>query len=194
MDFGKDVIPYQITHGKKSSAFTYQGYWEDIGTIESFYQANLALTQGSLGFNLYHDQYPIYAQVNHFPCPRIKETHLHHAIICEGCTIEASLIVHAMIGQRSWIGKNTEISDSIIMGNPLSEEHPEWTFLTKTIGDYCMIKGAIIDEYAMIGNHVHLVNDNQVERYDGDGIFIRDKVIVVASGKKIPDGFKLSVA
>jgi len=189
LDFGKDIIPYQIKNGKKSSSYFYEGYWEDIGTIESFYNANLALTHGSSGLNLYDDKWPIFSEINYFPYSRIETGRLHHTTICEGCMIDALSISHSMIGQRIWIGKETVIEDSILMGNPPSEAHHNWTFQTKTIGDYSVIKGAIIDEYAQIGHNVRLVNDEKLQRYDGDGIFIRDGIIVVASGKKIPDGY-----
>ena len=189
LDFGKDIIPYQIKNGKKSSSYFFEGYWEDIGTIESFYKANLALTQGSSGLNLYDDHWPIYSQINYFPYSRVETGKLNNTIICEGCIIDALSISHTMIGQRTWIGKEAVIEDSIIMGNPPDEAQHNWTFQTKTIGDYSVIKGAIIDEYAQVGHNVRLVNDENLERYDGDGIFIRDGVIVVASGKKIPDGY-----
>jgi glucose-1-phosphate adenylyltransferase len=192
LDFGKDIIPYQIQQGKKSIAYRYQGYWEDIGTVESFYHANLALINGNLALDLYDDQKPIFSQPNHFPSARIENTQVSSSIICEGSIIESSKVIKSMIGPRVRIGKECTIEQTIMLGNPISDQLTPWAIKSKTIGDHCFLKGVILDEYVQIGNHVRLSNEKNIERYDGDGIFIRDKIIVVASGKKIPDGFQFN--
>ena len=192
LDFGKDIIPHQIKTGKKSCAYIYDGYWEDIGTVESFYRANLALISGSLGLNLYDDEKPIYAQPNHFPSARIEATAVEKSIICEGSIVEASKIHNSMIGPRIRIGKDCEILDCVFLGNPISTNLTHWALMTKTVGDRCKLKGVILDEYAQIGHDVELINHKNLDHYDGDGIFIRDKIIIVASGKKIPDGYKFN--
>lgn len=189
LDFGKDLIPYQIQQGKKSVAFLYDGYWEDIGTVSSFYQANLALTQGNLALDLYDDQKPIFAQPNHFPSARIENTQVEKSIICEGSVIHASSILNCMIGPRVKIGENCLIQDCVILGNPISDDLKPWSLKSKTIDDNCVLKGVILDEYVTIGKNVKLVNEKNLDHYDGDGIYIRDKIIVVSSNKQIPDGY-----
>ena len=189
MDFGKDLIPHQIKNGKKSVAFLYDGYWEDIGTVSSFYQANLALTQGHLALDLYDDQKPIFAQPNHFPSARIEKTQVEKSIICEGSIIDASSIINSMIGPRVKIGTNCLIEDCVVLGNPISDSLKPWSLKNKTIGDNTILKGVILDEYVTIGKNVQLINEKNLDHYDGDGIYIRDKIIVISSNKVIPDGF-----
>ncbi len=192
LDFGKDIIPYQIKTGKKSCAYTFNGYWEDIGTVDSFFKANLALISGNLGLDLYNDNKPIYAQPNHFPSARIESTVVEKSIICEGSIVEASKIKNSMIGPRIRIGKGCEIENCVFLGNPVSTPVYQWSLMTKTIGEHSHLKGVILDEYAQIGNHVELINHKNLEHYDGDGIFIRDKIIIISSGTKIPDGYKFN--
>lgn len=189
LDFGKDIIPHQIQSGEKSVAYVYDGYWEDIGTVESFYLANLALTKGCLSLDLYNDLSPIFAQPNNFPSARFEKTNVEKSIICEGSIVEASHIHNCMIGPRIRIGKDCLVEDTVMLGNPLSDNLTAWPLKMKTIGDNCKIKGAILDEYVQIGSGVELINHKNLERYDGDGIFIRDKIIIIASEKKLPDGY-----
>ena len=189
LDFGKDIIPHQIKTGEKSVAYKYNGYWEDIGTVSSFYEANLALLQGNLALNLYDDQKPIFAQTNHFPSARLENTLVGGSIICEGSFIDSSKILHSLIGPRVAIGKNCVIEETIMLGNPLSDHLIPWSLKTKTIGENSCLKKVILDEFVQIGNNVQLINTKNVDHYDGDGIFIRDKIIVVASGKVIPDNY-----
>ena len=190
LDFGKDIIPHQMTEGKNSYAFTYEGYWEDIGTIESFYKANLALIKGDLALELYDDAKPIFSQPSHFPSARIEQSHIERSIICEGSIIEQAKIVTSMVGPRVRVGKGCIIEESLLLGNPISDQLTRWGLKTKTIGENSHLRGVILDEYVQIGKNVILINDKNIDHYDGDGIFIRDKIIVIASGKKIPDNFR----
>ena len=189
LDFGKDIIPHQLKTGKKSSSFIYKGYWEDIGTVESFYLANLALINGHLALDLYDDKKPIFAQPNHFPSARINHGNVESSIICEGSIVEEATIKKSLIGPRVYIGKNCKIENSILMGNPISDQLTCWSLKKFTVGENTHLKNVIVDEYAEIGENVILSNDKNIDHYDGDGIFIRDKIIVVASGKKIPDNY-----
>lgn len=191
-DFGKDLIP-QFIKKVKCCAFIYQGYWEDIGTVASYYKANLMLTEGK-GLNTYIEENQIYSMPQHIPNALIEGTKIKNSLIGQGGIIEAKEITHSVIGVRALIKKGTIIRDSIIMGNRtyhpfLNQEMPATQYFS--IGENCLIQKAIIDEESKIGNNVKLVNKKNLETYDGDGIFIRDGIIIVTSGTEIPDNFEL---
>lgn len=192
-DFGQHLIPTEIAKGKKTVAYLYNGYWEDIGTIQSFYNANLALIKGNGGLDAYNEKNPIFARPNHLPGPRIKEAKVTHSILSDGAIIEGKEIHNSIIGIRCHVGKGTIIRDSIIMGSHSYNPPKQYKEGPKKygIGQNCLIEKAIIDEHVYIGNNVQLINKKNLSTYDGDGIFIRDGIIVVASGTVIPDNFTL---
>lgn len=189
-DFGKHLIPAQLKRGK-ACAFLHQGYWEDIGTISSFYQANMALTTCSLGLDFYNEVLPIYAHNHYLPGARLAESKIQHSIICDGSIIEAEEIVNSVIGVRSVIGEGTVIHESILLGNEYYSPTSQDESVKFQVGQNCTIKKAIIDENVIIGNNVTLTNEKNLDTYDGDGVFIRDGVIIVTSDTHIPDNFSL---
>ncbi|MBX9922829.1 MAG: glucose-1-phosphate adenylyltransferase [Rhabdochlamydiaceae bacterium] len=184
-DFGKELIPLMIQR-KNTYAFIYKGYWEDIGTVASFYEANLALIDQKNCLDIRDAERPIYTESQHLPNALIKNTLVDRSIISPGCVIEAKEICHSLIGTRTEIGKGSIIRDTLIMGNLGS--HDEGVL---SIGCDCFIQKAIIDEQVEIGSHVELLNKKNLQHYDGDGIFIRDGIIIVTSGTKVPDHFVL---
>ena len=188
-DFGMHLIPAQLK-ASKGAAFVYQGYWEDIGTIASYYRANLALITDPLGFNLYNERLPIYTHSAPLPGAKLTDVSAKHSIICEGAIIEASTLSHSIIGPRSVIKRGTTIQDSILMGNQTYTNLREQS-LPYTIGENCQIEKTIIDLDVTIGNDVQLVNQKNLQNYDGDGIYIRDGITIVTSQTTIPNGFTL---
>jgi glucose-1-phosphate adenylyltransferase len=190
-DFSKHLIPTAIKKGK-TYAFLYDGYWEDIGTIESFYKANLSLTTSSIALKTYDERSPIFTPLNHLPGTKINKTDIKDSIICDGSIIDAEKIEHSLVGLRSYIKKGTVIEDSVLLGNnyyisPFS--HKDYLPERFEIGSHCHIQKAIIDEHVFIGNNVTLVNKNNLLQYDGDNIYVRDGIIIVPSGTYIPNGF-----
>lgn len=190
-DFGKHLIPTQLKSGK-AHVFLHQGYWKDIGTISSFYQANIALTKTAhIGLDFYNEILPIYSHNHYLPGAHLAQTNIHDSIVCDGSIIEAKEIIGSIIGIRSVIGEETVIHDSILLGNEFySCEHQENQVKFK-IGSHCTIKKVIIDENVVIGDHVYLVNEKKLNRYDGEGVFIRDGIIIVISGTHLPNHFRL---
>lgn len=192
-DFGFHLIDTAVKK-KKTATFVYEGYWEDIGTIASYYDANLILTSQTKGLNTYDEQNPIYTRPTFLPGPKIHGAKITKSIICEGSIIEAAEITNSVIGLRSHVGKGTVIRDTVMMGNhfymPPSHEGAakKHDFY---IGENCTIEKTIIDEFVKIGNHVKLINKNKLDEYDGDGIFIRQGIIIVPSGTSLPDHFEL---
>ncbi len=180
-DFGKDLIPIQLKKGK-TSAYIYKGYWEDIGTIGSYYAANIALTKQKNCLNTYDELNPIFTKAHHLPNPLITDTTINQSIIGQGAVIEAKEISNSIVGMRLKINKGTIIRHSILL---------ETTLPAYTIGENCLLEKVILDENSSIGNNVKLTNRENLEKFEGDGIFIRDGIIIVTSGTKVPDNFIL---
>ncbi|MBI3508248.1 MAG: hypothetical protein HY069_01245 [Chlamydiia bacterium] len=193
-DFGYHLISTAVKKGK-TFAFVYHGYWEDIGTVASYYEANLIMTENSLsGLNTYDERNPIYTRPTFLPGPKIESTKIIQSIVCEGSIIEAEEISHCVIGLRSHIRRGTIMRDTVMMGNhfymPPTKEGKkiEEDF---TVGENCLIEKAIIDEHVRIGNRVKLINKQKLKHFDGEGIFIRDGIIIITAGTCIPDDFEL---
>ncbi len=188
-DFGKHMIPCQLKKGR-GAAFLYQGYWEDIGTISSYYEANLSLTTNTLGLDLYNEVLPIYAHNHYLPGARLTNTTIKDSIVCDGSILEAKEVTHSIIGVRTVIKRGTVIRDSIFLGNNTYNDVNDAS-CRYDIGENCLIEKAIIDLDVQIGNNAHLTNKDNLETYDGDGIYIRDGIIIVTSGTHVPDNFAL---
>lgn len=194
-DFGYHIISTSVKKNK-TFGFVYRGYWEDIGTVSSYYEANLMLTrQGAEEkLNTYDEQNPIYTQRTFLPGPKIQQTKIVHSIICEGSLIEAEEISNSIIGLRTKVGKGTIIRNTVMMGNHfyMPPTRPEETALAEYgVGENCLIEKAIIDEHVSIGNRVKLTNEKNLQTHDGKGIFIRDGIIIVTAGTHLPDDFTL---
>ena len=195
-DFGKHLIPAQVKKGR-IAAFVHNGYWEDIGTIESFYTANLALNHTTPEFSFHDEKNPLFTTSNHLPGPRFGDGRITSSTICEGSIINADEISNSLIGQRAVIQRGTIIRDSYIMGNDFY--HYPHHAITKDvisnlppspiIGEDCVITKTILDKNVCLGNRVRLINKNNLTTFDGDPIFVRDGIIVVSHDAIIPDDF-----
>lgn len=189
-DFGQHIIPSKVDIGN-ITAFIHNDYWEDVGTIESFYKANMALLDGSASFVCKDEHWPFFAFQSALPGARIYDTKLKNSILCEGTIVEAKEIKNSILGPRSRVGKKTIIEDSYLMGNETLNHSSGALFDHYKIGDECHIKRAIVDKQVHIGNKVQLVNKNKLMHYDGEFIYIRDGIIVVPKGATVPDGFEI---
>lgn len=191
-DFGSHLIPTKVAKGGVS-AYVYHGYWEDIGTIESFYHANMALTSSKPLFNCYDEARPIFSCHSNLPGARVFGTQVKDSIICEGSVIEADEVSNTILGPRTILHKGTIVRDSYIIGNDFFSSHIPNSRLPEKfqIGENCIIRNAIIDKHVCIGKGVQLINKNKLTHYDGQDVFIRDGIIVVSRGASIPDGFIL---
>lgn len=191
-DFGKHLIPTLIENGKVA-AYIHNGYWEDIGTIKSFYAANMALTSSSPPFNCYNENWPIFTKPMTLPGAKILNAHIDHSILCDGTTIENAKIKNSIIGPRTLIHPGTTINDTYIMGNDFFTPPTANSRMPSQlhIGKNTTISHAIIDRHVGIGNNVQLINKNNLSNYDGENIYIRDGIIIVPHGTFIPDNFAL---
>ncbi len=186
-DFGYHLINTAVKRGNVA-AYIYDGYWEDIGTIASYYDANLMLTRSDKGLDAYDQKNPIYSRPTFLPGPKIKNTRISQSIICEGCLIEAEEISNSIIGFCSQIKRGSLIRNTIMMGNHFLER-PE-TVSDYWIGENCIIDKAIIDERVRIGNGVKLMNKNGYDHFDGPEIFVRDGIMIVPAGANIENGYE----
>jgi glucose-1-phosphate adenylyltransferase len=185
-DFGKHLIPSQLKKGK-TFAYVFDGYWEDIGTISSYYNANICLTKNSHAcLDLYNEIRPIYSQSLSLPSARILNTNVMDSIICEGSVVSAAHISQSMIGLKTQIDDNSIILNSIIMGSP-----PKTLKQNTYIGKNCKLDKVIVDEGAYVEDGVELTNINQIKNLESDLFHISDGIIVVKSGARIPTGFRI---
>lgn len=192
-DFGKHIIPSAI-HKVGVFAHTFEGYWEDIGTIRSFYEANLVLTDRSPPFDFYRADAPIYTHARFLAGTRLENCHIERGIICEGSYIQSAQIERSVIGIRSVIGANCQIAHTIVMGAD-SEESPADRVRNAAqgipnmgIGANTKITGAIIDKNARIGEGVCITNKARGVEAGETNYYIRDGIVVVPKDAVIPSG------
>jgi len=195
-DFGKEIIPKTLNEGMRVCSFEFGKYWTDIGTIRSFFEANLSLADTVPEFNLYDNDAYVYTRARLLPASKIMGTTMENCLMAEGCIIEASRIVRSVIGIRSRIAKGTTIENSIIMGNDSfqSQEFIDAAAPTEPpmgIGQRCYISNCIIDMNVSIGNDVRIVGGEHLEDGDYPFHYVREGIIIVKKGTVIPDGTHL---
>lgn len=198
-DFGKEIIPTAV-HDKKYKVYSYPfgGYWTDIGSISSYFAANLYLTQYLPEFNLYDNNNPVYSNARMLSPSKFFGTRLIHALISDGCIIHADIIEHSIIGIRSRIGSGTVISRAIISGNDyyqsLRDITAEQQHKLLGIGKDCLIRNCIVDKNVKIGNNVSIIGDSSLADAETDLYCIRDGIIIVKKDVSIPDFTKIGIA
>lgn len=184
-DFGKDLIPKQL-HKKAPLAFVYDGYWEDIGTIPSFYQANMALLQQRNCLDTTDERFPIFTTPHSLPVPIIRNSLVSNSLLSPGVVLETMAVFDSIIGLNTYVGKGSIIEKSIILGGTSYSSNT-----SSIIGENCHIKGAILDERCRLGKGVKLLNPKKLDHFDGSGIYIRHGIMIVGAGVTIPDHFVL---
>ena len=189
-DFGKHIIPASLQE-YKVFAYIFQGYWEDIGTVRAFYEANLALTDTVPNYNFFDHLNPIYTYPRFLPASKINGAQVRSAIIADGCIITDANIERAIIGIRSVIESGSSIRNSVLMGADFYQgEHLQSMFDAPPlgIGRHCVIEGAIIDKNARIGDGVVIRAEGKPANVDGPNYYIRDGVVVIPKGAVLPAG------
>jgi glucose-1-phosphate adenylyltransferase len=189
-DFGKHVIPASLQKNKVF-AYIFQGYWEDIGTVRAFFEANLALTDTVPPYNFFDHLNPIYTHARFLPASKVNGAHVNRAIIADGCIITNANIERAVIGIRSVIENGSTIRNSVLMGADFYQQDDPQSAPDRPplgIGQHCVIEGAIVDKNARIGDGVVIKPEGKPADMDGDNYYVRDGVIVVPKGAVIPAG------
>jgi glucose-1-phosphate adenylyltransferase len=189
-DFGKHVIPQSIER-YNVRAYIFQGYWEDIGTVRAFYEANLDLTDILPEYSFFDANAPIYTHPRFLPGSKVNGAILRQAIIADGCIISDAHLERCVIGVRSTIQSGATIRDSIVMGADYFEQdrHADEKQPAIGIGRNCVIDRAIIDKNARIADGVVITPEGKPADFDGDNYFIRDGIVIVPKNAVIPAGF-----
>ncbi|MFN4261593.1 MAG: glucose-1-phosphate adenylyltransferase [Gemmataceae bacterium] len=193
-DFGKEVFPRSLSK-YRVQAHLFDGYWEDLGTIQSYHEASLALASDNPPFDFHSPEGVIYTRMRFLPASRISAAHLEQCLVSDGCMVEAgSRIERSTIGVRSRIGRDVTIRDTVIIGADRFETDEERAENRRkgipdlTIGDGSVIERAIVDKDCRIGKNVRIVNEQQVPEAETELYVIREGIVVIPKGTIIPDG------
>ena len=193
-DFGKEIIPQSIENHKTLS-YQYEGYWTDIGNIDSFFEANLGFTDDLPQFNLYDSKQRTYTNARILPTSKITGTALDRAVIAEGCLINAAKIEKSVIGIRSRIGKDSTIINTYMMGNDdyesLDDIYNKKTEILLGIGERCYLKNTIIDKNVRIGDDVRINGGAHLADTETNEYVIKEGIVVIKKDAIIPKGFVL---
>ena len=193
IDFAKHIIPDAIqTH--RVYAYVFEGYWEDIGTIRSFFEANLDLTTDLPRFNFFDPDAPIYTRPRSLPPSKINGASLDHVVVADGCLLNQCSISYSIIGLRTFIEKGTVIHRSIIMGADYYETTRQFQARKAAalppigIGPDCRIENAIVDKNVRIGRGCIITPEGKPPHMDHDLFYIREGIIIIPKNQVIPDG------
>lgn len=196
-DFGKEIIPQAIGN-QKILSYQYEGYWTDIGNIDSFFEANLGLTDDIPKFNLFDNSSKIYTRARVLPPGKtLGKTTIEKSIVAEGCILNSAIIEHSVIGIRARVDEGTIIKNSYIMGSDyyqnLDELNQNIANNVKNIGigKRCYINNTIVDKNCRIGNDVYLNGGKHLEDSNTPLYTIKEGIIVVKKGSVLPDGFRI---
>jgi glucose-1-phosphate adenylyltransferase len=189
VDFGKDLIPALI-NDRHLSAFIFNDYWEDIGTIRAFYEANLDLTDVVPEYSFFEPDAPIYTHPRFLPGSKINGATLRQAIVSDGCIISDAHLERSLVGIRSVIQSGATIRNSIVMGADYFElDQTDSSQPPMGIGRNCVIDRAIIDKNVRIADGVVITPEGKPPNLDADNYFIRDGIVVIPKNAVIPAGF-----
>jgi glucose-1-phosphate adenylyltransferase len=193
-DFGRGIIP-GVLDKYDVNAHLFRGYWADVGTVESFYDANLMLTRGDAPFSFYDSRQPIFTHARFLPGARLEECGVRNAIIVEGCSLDRCTIEQSVIGVRTIVQSGTRISRSVLLGADFYESDDMAPARGNNpplgIGRDVVLDKVIVDKNARIGDGARLTNEAGVQDADGDGYFIRDGIIVVPKDGVIKAGTRV---
>jgi glucose-1-phosphate adenylyltransferase len=193
-DFGKEIIP-QAVGNKKILSFQYEGYWTDIGNIDSFYEANIGLTDDIPKFNLFDDNNKVYTRPRLLSPSKFQKTLVEKSVISDGCIIHAKEIVRSVIGNRSRIGEDSVIQNTYVMGNDFYQNIEDINEDIKNnvprvgIGERCIIDHAIVDKNARIGNDVLIQGGSHLPDTNHELYCIKEGIIVIRKAAVIPNNF-----
>lgn len=193
IDFGYQVIPKAIEKFKVHG-FLFDGYWEDLGTVEAFYKANIDLTSSDPHFDFHDMTAPIYTRARFLPPSRIEDCEIHNSIIAEGSVLKGARIANSIVGIRSPIGEDVIFERALMMGADYYEDEENRQYNKELdrpdigIGKGSVIRRAIIDKNAHIGTGVQILNEQRVQNFDGAGYYIRDGIVIVPKNGVLRDG------
>ncbi len=195
-DFGKEVIPGLLKRAKLYS-FLFSGYWEDIGTVRSFFNANLELTDPLPPYNFFDQRRPVYTRARYLPASKVNNSHIGQALIAGGCIISDATLNRCVIGVRARVCGGTTLENVVMMGSDYFET-PEARKQNEArgvphigIGHNCTIRNAIIDKNARIGDDVVLDPEGKPDGFQQGDIYVRDGVLLVIKDGVVPSGTRV---
>ena len=190
-DFGKEVFPAAV-RARHVQAHLFDDYWEDIGTIKAFYDANLSLASSTPPFDFHSPTAPIYSRARFLPPTVVEGAEIRGSVVADGCRIKSGAVIeNSVIGLRCIIGNNVTIRNSILMGADADETNGD-AAVPIGVGDGSVIENCILDKNCRIGRNVVIRNESNLENSDEhEGCIIRDGIPVVEKGATLPDGWKL---
>jgi len=192
-DFGKNIIPEAI-NSRRVFSYIFQGYWEDIGTIRSFFEANLDLASELPRFNFFDMSAPIFSRPRYLPSSQINGAHIDHALLADGCIINRASLTNSIVGLRTIVGNGSELNRVVILGSDYYEpqesvdKHEREGKPRIGIGAHCKIENAIIDKNARIGNNVVISPAGKPDKLDHELYYIRDGIVIITKKTIIPHG------
>jgi len=190
VDFGKHVIP-KLIDTRRVYAYRFEGYWEDIGTIRAFYEANLDLCEPLPQFNFYDASAPIFTHARYLPATKIIKSHVERSVLADGCIINDATIEHSLVGVRSRIQAGATIRDSLIMGQDYydsPERRPVLGAPIMGIGHRAWIERTIVDKNARIGDDVRITPAGKPDFFDGPNFYVRDGIVIIPKNAVIMSG------
>jgi glucose-1-phosphate adenylyltransferase len=190
IDFGKQIIPRALdTH--RVRAYLYDGYWADVGTIGSFYEANLQLTRPGAAFSFQDPRRPIYSHPRFLGGSMATGCTLDQALVAEGCVLDHCTVESSVVGIRTQVRPGARISRSVLLGADYYRHDGDDPSVPIGIGRNVVLDRVIVDKNAHIGDDVSLTNADGVQHLDGDGFFIREGIIIVPKGATVPPGTRI---
>jgi glucose-1-phosphate adenylyltransferase len=188
LDFGRELIPHALNK-YKVKPYLYHGYWADVGTIESFYDANVMLGRDGAPFRFWDPTRPIYTHLRHLPGSRLTDCKVRNSIVTDGCFLDRCDIDESVVGIRTHIEAGAKVAKSVLLGADFYEEgHPADGTPDLGIGRDVVLNRTIIEKNARIGDGSRLVNEGNVDHADGNGWYIRGGIVVVPKDGVIPAG------
>jgi len=193
VDFGRHVIPWAIGEMRVQAHF-FRGYWEDVGTIAAYYQANLELCDPIPPFDFHDALRPVYTHPRFLPSTKVEDCTLRSVLLSDGCILMGAEIDRSVVGIRSRIGRGTRIRESLILGADFYESLEEIERAQERglppmgVGPDSVIERAIVDKNARVGRGVRLVNEAGVAEADGESYYIRDGIVMIPKDGVVPDG------
>jgi glucose-1-phosphate adenylyltransferase len=193
IDFGYQVIPKAIGQ-YDVYGHLFDGYWEDLGTVEAFYRANIDLTRSAPHFDFHDMVAPIFTRPRFLPPSRVEQCEVREALLAEGSILKGARIMNSIVGIRSIVGEGTVLDRTLMMGSDYYEDEDDGDYNRQLgiplmgVGRGSIVKNAIIDKNAHIGQNVRLINESGVMNADGIGYYIRDGIIIVPKNGVVPDG------
>ncbi len=195
-DFGKEIIPGLLGQ-RKLISYIYDGYWEDIGTVGAFFDANLALTDHVPPFNFFDAEHPVYTRARYLPASKLNKCSLDHVITAGGAIISNSHLTRVVVGVRAMIGDNCNLANTVLMGADFFEDEEARQRNRNLqrpdvgIGKNCHIHNAIVDKNARIGDDVHLTPEGKPDMWRQGDVMVRDGVVIVMKNGVIPSGTRI---